>query len=78
MALGRAQGLELAGYALGPDFLGEFGGLVATPHPQVTVVTQDRIGGPGLWLRAEPGEDTGQADALAAIVAISLAQTEAA
>ena len=52
--------------------------LVATPHPQVTVVTQDRIGGPGLWLRAEPGEDTGQADALAAIVAISLAQTEAA
>ncbi len=78
MALGREQGLELAGYALGPDFLGEFGGLVAASSPQVMVVTQDTLGGPGLWLRAEPGEDAGQADALAAIVAVGLSQAEAA
>lgn len=78
MALGKQQGLELAGYALGPDFLGEFGGLVAAQSPQVSVVTQDMLGGPGLWLRAEPGEDAGQADALAAIVAIGVSQAEAA
>ena len=30
------------------------------------------IGGPGLWLRAEPGENRAQADALAAIIAMGL------
>ena len=30
------------------------------------------LGGGGLWLRAEPGEDRAQADALAAIIAIGI------
>jgi hypothetical protein len=30
------------------------------------------VGGPGLWLRAEPDEDAGQADRLAAIVVESI------
>lgn len=71
LTLGRESGLELAGYALGPDFLREFGGMVADGSG-VSTLTQDLLGGPGLWLRAEPGEDAGQADALAAIIAIAL------
>jgi hypothetical protein len=51
------QGLELAGYRLGPDFLSEFGGIVADARPDVQTITQDMLGGPGLWLRPEPGED---------------------
>ena len=35
-------------------------------------ITQAMLGGPGLWLRAEPDEDAGQADALAAIITGSL------
>ena len=31
------------------------------------------LGGPGLWLRAEPDEDASQADALAAIIAEHIA-----
>ena len=70
MALGREQGLELAGYRLGADFLREFPGLVA--DGAATPIAQDMVGGPGLWMRAEPGEAPEQADALAAIVAMAL------
>jgi hypothetical protein len=31
-------------------------------------IAQSTLGGPGLWLRAEPSEDSAQADALAAII----------
>jgi len=75
---GRTHGLELAGYRLGADFIAEFGGMVAQGGPDVQVITQDLLGGPGLWLRPEPGEDSGQADALAAVIAVGLAQREAA
>lgn len=77
LALGREQGLELGGYRLGADFVAEFGGLVAD-DAGVQVIRQDMLGGPGLWLRAEPGEDAGQADALAAIIAVALTPAEAA
>lgn len=75
---GRVHGLELAGYRLGADFLAEFGGLVAREDPAVQTIKQDALGGPGLWMRPEPGEDEAQADALAAIIAVALAQREAA
>lgn len=75
---GRTLGLELAGYRLGADFIGEFGGLVAQTGDHVQIITQDRLGAPGLWLRPEPGEDAAQADALAAIIAVALAQGETA
>jgi pimeloyl-ACP methyl ester carboxylesterase len=69
---GRAEGLDLAGYRLGARFITEFASL----EPEVgsrMMVTQDLLGGPGLWLRAEPSDDRGQADALAAIVAVGMA-----
>jgi hypothetical protein len=36
-------------------------------------IAQSQLGGPGLWLRAEPDEDPRQADALAAIISEALA-----
>lgn len=75
---GRVHGLELAGYRLGADFIAEFGGMVADGGPQVQTIAQDMLGGPGLWLRPEPGENAEQADALAAVVAVGLVQGETA
>lgn len=78
LALAQAQGLELAGYRLSGEFVAEFGGRVAEPGAAITKITQDLLGGAGLWLRAEPGEDADQADALAAIVALGLKESAAA
>ena len=75
LALGREQGLELAGYRLGAEFITQFSGL-ALPEaggPQHTIA-QGMVGGPGLWLRAEPAHSAPQADALAAIVAMALGE----
>jgi len=72
LAKGREAGLELAGYALSPEFLSEFGGLV--PVAGAVPITQDMLGGPGRWLRAEPAFDPAQADALAAAIAVGIAQ----
>jgi hypothetical protein len=69
LALGAEQGLELSGFRLGPGFLREFPALV--PETKVDI-PHDRIGGGGLWLRAEPDEDRAQADALAAILAAEI------
>jgi len=71
MALALKDGIELAGYRLGPEFIRQFEPML--PREDATEVTQDAVGGSGLWLRAEPGESTAQADALAAAVAVSLA-----
>jgi hypothetical protein len=67
---GLAQGLELSGYAIGTAFLREFQPL--TPAAGTVEITQDLVRGGGLWLRAQPGEDRAQADALAAILAIGI------
>ena len=74
---GREQGLTLAGYPLGADFIAEFQTSTANTEAQSTI-SQDMLGGPGLWLRAEPGENREQADALAAIIAMGLATTDSA
>jgi len=71
-ALGEAEGLELSGYRLSPQFLDQFVSLQPAPTVGVSTIEQDMLGGPGLWLRAEPGEDRQQADALAAIVALGI------
>lgn len=70
MALAENEGLELAGYRLGGDFLREFQSL--EPVEKAVVINQDMLGGSGLWLRAEPGESASQADALAAALAIGI------
>ena len=72
LELAQTEGLDLAGYRLSPAFLAEFEPLAAA-NPDQRVITQDQLGGAGLWLRAEPGESREQADALAAIIAVSLA-----
>jgi hypothetical protein len=66
---GRTHGIELAGHRLGPEFIRQFQSLVPV---EATAIDQDMLGGSGLWLRAEPGEDRAQADALAAILAIGI------
>ena len=71
LSLARTEGLTLAGYRLGADFIAEFQNLVVDPAAHGTI-GQDNIGARGLWLRTEPGEDPAQADALAAIVAMGL------
>jgi hypothetical protein len=72
LAEGLESGLELAGYRLGPEFIREFQSLTPPVAMNVSEIEQDMLGGSGLWLRAEPGEDRAQADALAAIVAIGI------
>jgi hypothetical protein len=67
---GRANGLELAGYKLGAALVRELE--TAEPSGTQTDIAQADVGGSGLWLRAEPGFDAKQADALAAIVAMGL------
>jgi hypothetical protein len=67
---GRREGLELAGYRLGAALISELGN--AEPGDTLTEIPQSDLGGSGLWLRAEPGFEATQADALAAIVAIGL------
>jgi hypothetical protein len=72
MEIGRHAGLELAGYRLGAGFLDALSSLEAEAAGRM-VVTPELLGGPGLWLRAEPAENAGQADALAAVVAVGMA-----
>ena len=72
MADGERNGLELSGYRLSADFLRAFPSLQPPVALGVSEIAQDMLGGPGLWLRAEPDEDRAQADALAAIVALGI------
>lgn len=65
-------GIELAGYRLGAEFVPQFQSLTPQVSASVSEIDQDMLGGPGLWLRAEPDEDSAQADALAAILAIGI------
>jgi len=72
LALGQAEGLELSGYPLSPAFLRECPSLVPPVSPGLSVIEQAMLGGSALWLRAEPGFERAQADALAAIVAVGI------
>jgi hypothetical protein len=69
---GRERGLTLGGYRLGPRMIAD----LEAPEPALPAklrdIAQGDLGGPGLWLRAEPDYDPRQADALAAIVAMEL------
>ncbi|VWX46489.1 hypothetical protein [Novosphingobium sp. 9U] len=71
MELALSQGIELAGHRLGRDFMRQFETL--SLRTDALEIAQDTIGGSGLWLRAEPGENAAQADALAAAIAMALA-----
>ena len=70
LARGRARGLSLAGYHLGPAMISQLHAEAGTAT--LPVIAQNALGAPGLWLRAEPGEDAAQSAALAALIAESL------
>ncbi len=73
MERGREQGLDLAGWPLSAEMLRQLDQMVPTRRADLVAIDHETVGGNALWLRAEPGEDAAQADALAAIVAMALA-----
>lgn len=68
LAEGRKNGLMLGGWMVGSQMLSELENANPPPAANQTDITSSALGGPGLWLRAEPSEDAGQADRLAAII----------
>ena len=63
----QAEGATLAGYELGAGMVRDL--LVGEPPETLaTKVDQGELGGPGLWLRAEPAHDASQAERLAALL----------
>ncbi|MBI1401803.1 MAG: hypothetical protein GC147_01135 [Porphyrobacter sp.] len=73
LALGREQGLVLGGWPLGAAMIRELETAEPVAVEAQPEIPQSALGGPGLWLRAEPDEDAAQAERLAAILAESLA-----
>lgn len=71
---GRSEGVELAGWPLGPDLFAQLENAAPQPDSAQVEINQEAIGGSGLWLRAEPDESSAQADALAAAIASGLGQ----
>lgn len=69
---GRVNGLELAGYQLGPQMIADLEGAHLQDSGRLSDISQGIVGGGGPWLRAEPDFDAAQADALAAALAMSL------
>jgi len=72
LAIGRVQGLELAGYRIGQQMIDDLAGAHLPDSGKLLDITQSTVGGGGAWLRAEPGFDPAQADALAAAIAIGM------
>lgn len=70
--VGRTQGIDLAGWSIGAELFAAFEQSVANGDSRQAIIEQSDLGGAGLWLRAEPGEDAGQADLLAARIAMGM------
>lgn len=68
LEIGRAEGLELAGYRCGASLIAGLESALPLDESQRTIRQAD-LGGGALWLRSEPGEDAGQSAALARIIA---------
>lgn len=77
LTTGRREGLTLGGWQIGPDMYRALETAEPTLAPGQHDIVQSQLGGPGLWLRAEPAEDSAQADALAAIIAAAMRKAEA-
>lgn len=74
LALGRSEGLMLAGNRLGAAMIRELEGARLPDSGRLSDIDHATIGGPPPWLRAEPDFDPAQADALAAILAVGMPQ----
>jgi hypothetical protein len=68
MALGRKQGLMLGGWMIGAEMLRDLEQAEVSVSDTHREIAQAALGGTGLWLRAEPGYDAKQVEALAAIL----------
>lgn len=75
-ALGLAQGLEFAGRTIAPELFAELENAKVPDHNGLAVIEHEMIGGPALWLRAEPGEDEEQVNSLVATILEDLAGSE--
>ena len=73
--IARDQGIDLAGWPIGATMFSALEQAVANADSQQTLIDQGDIGGAGLWLRAEPGDEAEQADMLAALVAMGMLQS---
>jgi hypothetical protein len=69
---GRKGGIELAGYALGPRLVSELETAEPGGGAALANIAQADLGGPGLWLRAEPDHSAQQADAMASLIVKTL------
>jgi hypothetical protein len=69
LATGREKGLILGGWPIGAAMFRELETAEPALSAQQTSIAAPELGGPGLWLRAEPDDDAGQADRLAALIA---------
>jgi hypothetical protein len=68
--MGVASGIELAGYGLSAEMIRQLQALQPPERANLMQIDQEMLGGGSLWLRAEPDYDAGQADALAAVIAM--------
>lgn len=68
LAEGRTNGLMLGGWMIGADMLRELENAEASDCENQRTIAPPQLGGPALWLRAEPSEDSAQAEALAVII----------
>jgi hypothetical protein len=66
----REHGIELGGWQIGAAMFRALE--TATRGGALTEIDQSALGGAGLWLRAEPGEDPEQADTLAALLTMGI------
>ena len=69
MGTARADGIDLAGWPLGPQLVAELEGGQFDAPDGYTMIEQGEVGGKPLWLRAENDSDPGQANAIVSMIA---------
>lgn len=75
---GREEGLVLAGWALGARMVRALEEAASAETAKQSTIEASDLGGPGLWLRAEPAHDAAQAERLAQIIANGISSESAA
>lgn len=75
-ALGRSEGLVLNGWPISAMLFRELEQAFPAISDTLAPIDQSLVGGAGLWLRAEPGEDADQASALATAILEDLAKPQ--
>ncbi|MGB3739754.1 MAG: hypothetical protein WA948_10420 [Pontixanthobacter sp.] len=71
-AQARQHGVDLTGWRIGAALFDDLMNAEPSTNGQSFDIAQSDLGGAGLWLRAEPGEEPEQADTLAAIISMGM------